>query len=63
MCISQNTLKKSHKRPNMWFGYMRNFANIINRQKMSGFPMKIVFMLQIKGEKEKGGGLLSQNCF
>ena len=31
--------------------------------KMSGYPNKSVFMLQIKKGMKKGGGLRSQNCF
>jgi hypothetical protein len=31
--------------------------------KMSGYPNKSVFMLQIKGGMKNRGGLRSQNCF
>ena len=34
---------------------MRNFAFIKNRQKMSGYPMKSVFMFKIKGGMKKEG--------
>ena len=42
---------------------MRNFASVKHRQKMSGFPMKSIFMFRIKGGMKKGEGILSQNCF
>ena len=41
--------------------YFVCFAFIIHRLKISGFPMKSVFMFRIKGAMKKGGVLLSHN--
>ena len=41
---------------------MRNFAFLKLRQKMSGFPMKSVFMFQIKGGKKREGGYYNKTA-